>query len=207
MHNLDELRAWDGDIWAINHTVEWLRGHGIRSTLFSVDPVKTDYVADEAIMGTVCQPEVLRRIPNLRVFDMIETHEDGLAGGRSSAMRAAALSIQMGYLDVSFFGCEGSFEASDHVDRDEVRDHQLIIRAGGCDYKTRPDFLVYCEEFVQLFATFPDIYHNRSGGLLKAMIEYPDTWEVVAVSASLKQHLEELNGAQGRYDEPYRPAA
>ena len=112
----------------------------------------------------------------------------------------------MGYADVSFFGCEGSFQENDHVDRHEHRPDQLIVRAGGKDYRTCPPFLIQCEELIQLFF-FDGVYHNRSGGLLKAMIDFPDTWEVVAVSEALKHHLEERNGAMGLYDVPYVLAA
>jgi hypothetical protein len=213
IHDLDELRAWDGDIWAINHTAKWLNDQGVRATLYSIDPMPMRTEAPDALLANVCDPDLVKSFAGrLRMFDMAETHPDGIdgglpGGGITSAIRAPALAFYMGYLDVSLFGCEGSFGETDHVDRNEDEDMQLIVRAGGADYRTTPGFLAQCEQLSTLFRTLTAAFHNRSGGLLKAMIENPDSWEVVAVSAALKTHLEAVNGPCGMYEEPYRPAA
>lgn len=205
--DLPELQNWDGDVWGINLTAQWLNEHSVRATLFTVDPVPFEVAAPDAILGSVCDPSLFAQFEGrVRTFHMLQTHADGLSGGSFSSTCAAAVALRMGYTDVSFFGCEGSFEGSDHVDRDEKRPDQLIVRAGGKDYITIPPFMIQCEELMKLFV-FDGVFHNRSGGLLKAMIENPDTWEVVAVSAAFKKHLEEANGCHGLYEEPYRPAA
>lgn len=204
VHDLPELRAWDGDVWGINFTADWLNENGVRATLFTVDPGPFESKAPDAILATVCAPMLFAQFEGrVRCFDMLQTHPEGLSGGSFSSTCAAAVSLRMGYADVSFFGCEGSYEERDHVDRHEGRTDELIVRAGGKDYRTIPPYLIQCEELKQLFY-FDGVYHNRSGGLLKAMIENPDTWEVVAVSASMKQHLEQMNGHHGLYEEPYR---
>lgn len=213
VQDLDELRAWDGDIWGINHTAQWLNERGVRAILYSIDPLPMQTSAPEALLANVCDPALARSFAGrLRMFDMAETHPDGIdgglpGGGITSAIRAPALAFYLGYLDVSLFGCEGSFGATDHVDRNDDDAFQLIIRAGGADYRTTPGFLAQCEQLSMLFRTLTAAFHNRSGGLLKAMIENPDTWEVVAVSAAMKRHLEEVNGHQGMYEQPYVAAA
>lgn len=219
IHDLDELRTWDGDIWGINYTAQWLNERGVKATLYSIDPLPMTVEAPDAILASACHPDVLKRFAGrVQVVDLCETHPDGLTGGVTSAARAPALSFMMGYLDVSFFGCEGSFQTDrtdeahvlsvrDHVDRNEGHSALMIIRAGNRDYCTSPGFFVQCEQLATIFNTFPDVYHNRSGGLVRAMAEHPDTWEVVAVSDALKKHLEETNGPSGMYEEPYRPAA
>jgi len=213
LHDLEELRAWPGDIWAINYTAEWLLSHGIESTLFTVDPGgdpndpgPVNSPVRKRLLATSCPPAMFTE--DTLAFDMVETHALGFAGGTCSATRAPFLALSMGYTDVHFFGCEGSFEGADHVDRDEcarpelneVFQRRFIVRAGGRDYITRPDYYVQCIEFVRLFTEFSCVFKNRSGGLLKAMLDYPDTWEVIAVSAGLKAHLEEINGKQGLYE-------
>ena len=216
--DLDELRAWDGDIWAINYTAQWLSEHGVKATLFSIDPLPMQVEAADALLATCCHPDIVKHYQGrVRVFDLCETHPDGITGGIVTAARAPSLSFLMGYLDVSFFGCEGSFEFEqsedgsfkirDHVDRHEAPSAMLVVRAGGQDYCTSPGFLVQCQQLSALFCAFPDVYHNRSHGLVRAMVENPDTWEVVAVSHGLKVHLEEVNGKQGLYDSPYKQAA
>jgi len=204
LEHLEELRAWDGDIWGINHTAQWLCDQGIDATMFSVDPLPFAPKARKAILATVCDPAVFDGIPETWAFDTIETHTEGLAGGSSSATRAPAASFFLGYLNVSFFGCEGSYQFErSHVDRNLEDAAQFIVKAGEHEYLTCSQFLIQCQELATLVRTFPDVYHDRSGGLLAGMIDHPDTWSIVAVSASMKQHLEEVNGAQGLYEEPY----
>lgn len=199
--DVDALSTWDGDIWAINHTAQWLNDRGIRNTLFTVDPDPFETTATDAILATSCHPAVLQSIPNVCVFDMVETHPDGFTGGRFSSTRAPSVALYMGYTDISFFGCEGSFLQQDHVDRNENRPEQLIVRANGKDYRTCPQFVAQCEELLQLFF-FDGVFHNRSGGLLAAMQADPQ-WYVVAVSEALKEHLEQMNGKCGIYEHPY----
>lgn len=208
VEDLPELRAWEGDIWAINFTAGWLNAQGIRATLFTVDPLPFETDAPEAILASVCHPSLFERFAGrLRTFHMLQTHsaeEGGICGGAFSSTCAAAVALRMGYADVSFFGCEGSYEAQDHVDRHEGREAELFVRAGGKDYRTCPPYIIQCEELMKLFV-FDGVFHNRSRGLLKAMLENPDTWEVVAVSAAFKEHLESVNGYAGLYEEPYQP--
>lgn len=208
--DLEELRAWPGDIWAINYTANWLHENGVACTLFTVDPGcptdagPWDSPVRKRLLASSCPPHMFT--DESECFDMVETNPKGFAGGTCSATRAPWLALSMGYTDISFFGCDGSFEGEvDHVDRSEQNDMQMIIRAGGHDYRTRTDYFVQCEEFVQLFAEFGVVFKNRSRGLVKAMLENRDTWEVVGVSPALRTHLIEMNGDQGIYDTQYKP--
>lgn len=203
VNHLDELRQYP-EIWAINRTAEWLRKQGIPATLFTVDPLYIEVDCEDRLLASCCHPDMF--VGNCRMFDLIETHPDGISGGQSSAVRAPLLALKMGYTDINFFGCECSFTDSSHIDRDDKPEQVMIIRAGGADYKVTPDMLIQCEELSQLLRTFDGAFHNRSGGLLKAMIENPDTWECVGVSAALKVHLER-NGPTGRFDIPYEQIA
>lgn len=207
IHDLPELQSWEGDVWGINFTAQWLNENGVQATLFTVDPEPFEVHAPDAILGSVCDPSLFEQFEGrVRTFHMLQTHEDGICGGSFSSTCAAAVALRMGYSDVSFFGCEGSYETQDHVDRHEGREAELFVRAGGKDYRTCPPFMIQCEELAKLL-TFDGVFHNRSGGLLKAMVENPDTWEIVAVSAAFKEHLEATNGKCGLYDEPYVPRA
>lgn len=205
VNDLEELRAWPGDVWGINHTAQWLNEQGVKATLFSVDPEPFETNVERAIVASCCDPRLLATIRAVEVFDIVETHpENGFSGGRFSSTRAPIVALFLGYRDVQFFGCEGSFTSVDHVDRNDEKPDQLIVRAGGADYRTCPQFMVQCEELRQIFV-FDGVFKNRSHGLLKAMIDHPDTWEVVGVSEALKAHLEEVNGKHGLYDQPFVP--
>lgn len=210
VNDLDELRTWDGDIWAINSAARWLSSNGVKCTLVSIDPLDMpgEFPCADALIATCCHPALFAKLEgrDIRTFDLAETHADGLAGGCTTALRMAGLAFHLGYLDVNFFGCEGSYEGeSDHVDYHNGEAQELIVRAGGKDYRIEAGLLVQCQDFAQLFATFPQVFHNRSHGLLRAMMEHPDTWEVVGVSRAMKEHLEQVNGRHGLYEQPYVP--
>jgi hypothetical protein len=207
IEDVPEIRQWAGDIWGINYMPDWLAGHGIESTLFTADPMLFPSKARARILAQSCHPGLFAG--EVRTFQIQGVEGLGIAGGSSSVTCAPIIALQLGYVDVSFFGCDGSFPftGADHVDRHEGADsHRLIVRAGGIDHLTRPSYYMQCQELVTLMTSFPNIYHNRSRGLLRAMLDYPDTWEVVAVSGALKTHLDETNGV-GMWEGSYERAA
>lgn len=207
VNDLDELRAWDGDIWGINDTAEWLTNHGVECTLFTIDAIQRPVKARDLIAATWCDPKLFEAFEGrYQAFHMLQTHPEGVQGGAFTASSAPGVALRLGYTDVSFFGCEGSFEVSSHVDRHETEDCQLIVEAGGKKYLTLPRYLIQCDELCQMFG-LSKVFKNRSGGLLKAILEHPTTWTIVAVSAAFKKKLEEQNGYHGLYDQPYTEAA
>lgn len=208
VHDLEELRAWDGDIWAINSAARWLHENGVDCTLVTIDPLDMpgEFPMARALIATCCHPHLFAKLAHAEVttFDLAETAPHGIQGGCTTALRSASLAFHLGYLDVSFFGCEGSYEGErDHIDYHNGEAEELVIRADGRDYKIETGLLVQCTDFAKLFGTFSAVFKNRSGGLLKAIMEHPDTWEVVAVSAAMKAHLERVNGQQRLYEAPY----
>lgn len=198
---LEELKAWPGDIWAINATCAWLKTQGVNSVLFTVDPYETsNEVLDElvngvesALLSTSCNPKIFARLKNVKVFHTHGKEDEGLfiAGGSTSACIAGNLALKLGYRSITYFGCEGSWQMDQwsHCDRNEKGD-QLVIKAGGADYITNPQMMLQSEQLSNALRMFTDFYHERSGGLLRAMIENPETWEVVALSGSLRATLD-----------------
>lgn len=211
LDHLDELRNFDGDIWAINNTAAWLIERGIKATLFTVDPAPVDEFdltgVDSALIATCCHPSLREAIRNVRLFDIKETDATGHIGGSSSSTRTPLVAVFLGYTDITYYGCEGSFLIDrDHVDRHEGDRPLLIVKAGGVEYLTRPDYMVQAEDLAAVMRMAPDIFKNRSGGLLQAMLEYPDEWEVVAVSALMKENIESYSGKCGLYETSYTPS-
>ena len=209
-HDLPELQAWHGDVWGINHTAGWLVENGIDAMMVSVDPQPWTPPANvrRALLATCADPSVFEQLAgkDVKAFDLHETALGGIFGGCTTATRMPILALRMGYTDISFFGCEGSYSGDrDHVDRHNGEAMELIIRAGGNDYRCETGLLIQCQDFAAIFGTFGNFFKNRSGGLLKAMIENPDTWEIVAVSAAMRDHLEKVNGEIWKLalDEPY----
>lgn len=192
------LKTWPGDIWSINLTGAWLATHGISSTLYTVDAdpnpmlMSSPDTVTDAIFCSWCAPAVIAKYPKVRVFGMQPIVSDGILGGTTSAVSAPLLALKLGYVNVTFFGCESSYIDVDHVDRNEKSNSEIIVRADGKLYRTRPDFYIQAQELSRIIKQFPQVFREYSGGLLRAMIA-DDGWEVTQVSADLVAHFEEVN--------------
>lgn len=200
--HLHELRHWPGDIWAINHTADWLLDRGIDCTLFAVDPLIKSSTAAKRLLAASCDPELFTA--QAECFDLIETDPEGVPGGSTAAGRTPGLALRLGYPGVVFYGCESSFKDRDHVDRDEALKEALIVRANGRDFKTYPEFMMQAETLSDVIRLAPEVFVSKSGGLLDAMVADQE-WEVVAVSDAMKASLIAMNGDCGLYDAPYKP--
>jgi len=206
--HLDELRAFT-DIWAINGTCQWLKGHGIESILFSVDPGEDMPPlcegVERAILASNCHPGAFDALggKDVRIFHTFLREDIGpeivalcerfaIVPGTTSACSAPLAALRMGYKRIVYFGCEGSFAETTHSFKDEDHESQVIVRAGGKDFRTNLQFYMQSEYLAKLCRLFPTFLCERSGGLLRAMIEHPDTWEVAALS----EHLTKVLGAE-----------
>ena len=202
---LDELREWDGEIWAINATARWLKNQGIKAKFITVDPQpfarETVEGVEEAYIATLCHPDLRTFFPKVSLFDMFETDPEGIPGGTTTASRALSLAVHQGFYDITLYGCEGSFTiGQDHVDRNEMHPEMVVIHAGDQQFVTYLGYMTQCETLANMIRLAPNVFKQRSGGLLEAMVNHYDTWAIVAVSAALKAQLEEVNGPQGLFE-------
>jgi len=208
--HFDELRDWDGDVFAINDMAGVLSDEGISCYMYSIDGTPVKFKTGKHVMGAVFSTRVhanqfrLFKHKNIRVFNMAEDDQkDGIEGGATGLCRAPHLFIKMGYAGIDFFGCEGSFFTTSHADADhqDARGNMMIIRAGGMDYLTHAGFMLQCEHMAKVLKDFPKIYRAHCNGLLIAMMDNPDTWGVVAVSDSIKeQHEKQGVKYKDKYD-------
>jgi uncharacterized Rossmann fold enzyme len=212
-NKLAKLRKWKGDIWAINATTSYLARKGIRNTLVSVDPCVLeleDYEAHKgaqsAILGACCDPKLFELyVWRVRAF---YTRPNPRApfiagGGTTTATRLPLVAHALGYQEITFFGCEGSYLDESHVGTDKRADKRLYILAGGVRYCTEPYMMVQGQWLADLISKFPAHCHEESGGLLRAMIKHPD-WTVLGVSDAMKTHLED---SRQQFQEKIRIAA
>jgi hypothetical protein len=192
--NLDKLKSYD-EVWGINRTAPWLCERGITASLFTVDP---QYVpgmtgVDRAILSASVHPRVFEELSGKDVTIFHTDRFDGLEGfvsegGPTSACRAVPLAVHMGYSSVTFFGCEASYDGASHAYDTELVRFQCIIRAGGRDYITQPDYQLQCQYLAPFLTSLPEYFKEESGGLLRAMIEHPD-WEHVAFSGDIMERV------------------
>lgn len=205
--HLEELKEWGGDIWAINGAAAYLAANGIKSTLLSVDPSPwATWMfngVEKALFASCVHPMAFEYFAgNVEKFDLVEHSINGITGGCTTAARVPHLSVAVGYSDVTFYGCEGSFEDQDHVNENVGDPEQIVIKADGELYRTRPEYLMQSENIAECMHAFPTVFKEKCGGLLRAILHDPK-WEIVAVSEKMKEKLEATNGACGLYDEKF----
>lgn len=194
--SLEVLRRWPGDIFAINDTAGFLSDNGIPCYLFSVDATEVLYKIGPLVRGAVFASRVHReqfkqfKRADVQVFDMYEDipGNGDIEGGPTGVCRTPHLLLRMGYRAAYYFGCDGSFYDFTHVTgkSEAALANMMIISVNGVDYLSNAAFLLQNEYLVEVMLKHPDFIINASGGLLKAMLEHPDTWEVTAIRDDLK---------------------
>lgn len=192
LKQLADLQAWPGHIWAINQGAQWLASHGRTKDvwLFSISPTPriATYLdgVERALLSSQCHPDTFQGLAE-RGAEVLKFHLfDG--SGPASAPNAVFPSAILGYKTLTFFGCEGSFERDPYFYRREMKPDQLVIRAGGKDYVTSTDIFITTEVMVKVITEYPERHFEKSGGLLRAMINDPE-WGVVAWSESLRNKI------------------
>lgn len=198
--HLDELRTWPGDIWAINGACSWLRSCGIESTLLTVDPlpILAEKVAGakKAILCTRCHPSVFAVLSeaDVRIFDLAQDRPGGIHASCASVLCVPDLATDLGFKDIFFFGCEGSFQASTHLYMNDPQDFRFVVECGGVEYMTLPELYVCTEQLAEMLRMFPKHLKERSGGLLGAMVRNAEH-DIVKVSRALLQALSPMKEA------------
>lgn len=182
---LEELRSWEGDIWSVKGTVKWLAEAGIKSTVISCHPVYDgedwpEY-ADGAIVSSSCPRSLFEALKcDTRIFNAdIAIRGSKITGGCTTLAKTPHLSVVMGYSNISFFGCDSSMETASHVYIDKSHNDRMLVKCGGAEFKTQPDWIWQAEYMQQVFAMAPHIYKNRSGGFMQAMCENNGIYEVI----------------------------
>ncbi len=79
----------------------------------------------------------------------------------------------MGYSDVTFFGCEGSYREQTHAYYDEPVTDLLNVFCSGRFFDTNPGFLMQSIFMAECIRAFPRVFKLRGDGLLAAMVEKP----------------------------------
>lgn len=175
--HVDALRAWDGEIWAVNGTYRWCRDRGIEATLLAIDPhpivLRWAEGAHKAILGDTCDPAVFEMLKGADVRQ-IRIAPDGIKGTSSTATSVPFLAMHTRARSVTFFGCESSFEGDSHAYMHEDRDDMLVISVGFDDFLTYSDFFLQARELSAMIRALDGYLVEESGGLLRALVKNPD---------------------------------
>ncbi len=189
--HVGELKAFDGTIWAVNGTINWCLDHGIDAYFYTIDaqPIE-NWTYDlsrirKAVLAVDCDPSLFAALKDVEVSTL--TASDG---GPTSANSADLLSLQAGYVGVTFYGCESSFAETTHAYTSHPVPGWIDVRVGIETYRTKPEFLEQARVMAEVIRAIPNYYSERSGGLLRAMVENGMDYELRDISEGVKAMLQ-----------------
>lgn len=190
--HIEELRNWDGSVWAINGAVNWCLDHGIDAAFYTIDaqpPSNWGYALNRikrAIVASDCSPAlILKLLGQGAEVSLLPVPEGGPDIGPTSACYAGLLGPEAGYSDMTWFGCEGSFGETTHAFASPMIAEWICVSVGGAELTTKPEFAQQSQVISEIIRAFPKFYSERSGGLLRAMIEHGSDYDVSMVSNEL----------------------
>jgi hypothetical protein len=190
--HLAALRAFDGEIWAINGTWRWLRDRGIDATFYTIDPhpnvVGMAEGVERAILADTCGPALFEALAGASV-ELAELGIGGMPHGCATASTAPMIAAARGHTHVTFYGVDCSFTGQTHADRDdEAEKGRIRVEIGGEPYMTRPDLLMQAEELAELARALPGYITVVGYGLLPALIAHGD-YDITHVSRDVQDAL------------------
>ena len=192
-----ELLYWPGDIWACSSAFQWCRKNGIKATFFNVDPEAAMLPwaegVERAILSTTTDPSLFDAIPEVEAFDLVAT-ADYMNHGVSAVTATPCLALEIGYTDITFFGCDSSYDYVTHAYQNELAadgglKHVIWVRCGDRVYPTNPPLLMQAEFLGAVVRTCSMVFSERSGGLLGAMARHED-FDIVAANTAMHEKLD-----------------
>ncbi|MCR4332421.1 MAG: hypothetical protein NUV34_06935 [Sulfuricaulis sp.] len=179
---MSEIRGWAGDIWISGSAFQWALSIGVfYPTFFTIDQSPQLAIdckgAKRAILATCCDPSVFEELKGgkIEVFDLVGSGPN--ANHWATTVTAAPkIALDMGYRDITFFGCDSSFISvgGTHAYSTAPVNDALIVRCGGQDFITRPSFVMQAEFMKDIFRFAPKVFKLRGDGLLAAMVVTPE---------------------------------
>jgi len=176
--HIEELKNWKGDIWSSGSAYPWTIANGINATFLTIDQCPTlaqdGKGAKKAILATCCDPSVFEMLKDaeIEVFDLQHEGEDA-NHGPTSVSAVPKIALLMGYKEIHFFGCDSSYAKQTHAYHDWPVQYRMIVECNGDTFETGAGMLMQAEFMSVLMRQCPDVFVNRSGGLLKALVEAP----------------------------------
>jgi hypothetical protein len=208
MNRIPELTIWDGPVWAINGAAKWCYCIGVRATLVTLHPfVEIPDCVEHFVFGEECSPALFDAARGRDVSILSDKSHSGqsVPRGGTTATAVAIMAPLLGFEDVTFFGLEGSYGDRTHnydvyQDPDE---EWVIVETDGKTFRTKAEFLLQSQILAELVHAFP-IYEERSGGLLRALVN-DHLYEVIDAAPDVLRRIEEEAIKHGYQLSDYRP--
>lgn len=176
----DILKTDDADAWACGTAWAWCRDNGISATAVFADPspvmARSAVGCRRAFVSEQCDPLLFEVLSGADVR-LMAIEQWGV--GNSAATIAAVLGSNPG-VETRLYGSEGSFSWATHADENQPQANEMLVRCGGEIFRTNPQMVIQCEEFVHIIRLCTaGVFVNRSGGLLGAMLATGAEWELI----------------------------
>lgn len=190
--HIETLRNWPGDIWAMNGAFHWCRDHGIDAAFFTVDalPQWSFYAegAKRAIVSTSCDPSLFDVLKDAEVFTFDQA---SYIGGSTTATFGPLIGVNAGYGPVSFFGCGSDYAGgTSHIYENEKISYGMTVSVGGKEYATNAAYFMQAEALAKVIREYPEIFKDKSGGLLAALVENPE-YEIISIGSDIESAIRE----------------
>lgn len=192
--HIDELKVWDGTIWAVNGTINWFIERDIDAWFYTADATsigKWTYDLSrvrKAILAPDCSPDLVHYLLDRGA---LVTLTAPVQSGPTSVNAADFLSLHAGYNPMTYFGCEGSFRETTHAFQSADIADWMDVDVGGKLFRTKAEFVSQSIMLSNTIREFPAHYSEKSGGLLRAMLEHGHEYDVYQVSNSLFAKLKD----------------
>lgn len=190
-----ELREWEGAIWAVNGAINFCIEHGISAWFYTADaaPIRNWQYDFSRVKRAVLAPDVSPElIDYLFQHNAHVTLTAPIESGPTSANASDFLSLRAGYHPMTYFGCEGSFaNGRTHAHETAPIEDWMDVEVGGQMFRTKAEFVSQSIMLSNIIRTFPEHYSEKSGGLLRAMIEHGHEYDVYQVANSLFAKLKD----------------
>lgn len=194
--HLEEIRAWDGEVWAVNGAYRFLLGKGIVPQGFvGMDPLPglAPYVEitdprTTFYMCSICDPSVF---DNLKDRKVLLWHPDGegvdyppdqwrIGGGTTVVTRAPYLALLQGWRDITLFGVDSSFAKGERYsyrhgtfECDSDAPTFWVETNGEGPFETELCLMKQVSQLYALHQKFSGKLTFRCGGLLAAFMRAP----------------------------------
>lgn len=184
---VDELKCFDGEIWAINGAYNWCKASGIDAVFYAVDPsfrlLPLVRIVHKAVLADTVHEAVFNSL-GAKVVEIAWTGPRGIKHGTTAAATAPMVAAERGHKHVTFYGCQSSFLADKtHIYKNDKLS-KIWIKCGGIGYVSCPQFIMQAELLAGLVRGLPKGIAVRGQGFLSSLIEH-GTFEVTHVTRSV----------------------
>lgn len=191
---IDELKCFDGEVWAINGAYNWCKATRIVATFYAIDPsfrlLPLVRSVDKAILADTVHQAVFEKL-GTKVSEIAWTGPRGIKHGTTAAATAPMIAAERGHNHVTFYGCQSSFDTiATHMYKNDDGLSKIWIQCGGNEYVSCPQFIMQAEFLAGLARGLPKGIEVKGRGFLSCLIEH-GIYEVTHVTRAVNDGFKE----------------